>query len=224
MNILQKAPKFVGKSAVQNSEIYALDIVSINNITNFYSRPRDTQRYSFVEITLDDNYFDSDEGNFLSSGNNVYVINPINKEIISAIIVTSEGISPTESKTTIKSLNSDLLTIDTTWKLILSCGLDYTQIINECPPITNFRASFITKNSVKLTWATAFKSEVNYVRIKKTSEIDWLQVYETPGSINSIVITTLTPDTDYQCQITNRCETNKSNLYSDIITFSTPLV
>lgn len=221
MQIIQKAPQFIGKSALQNSAIYALDIVGITTIQSFYSRPRDTERYTFVEILLGDNYFDSDEGNFLSSGNNVYFINPTTKETIPAIIVSSESISPTQSKTTVKSLNSSISTISTSWKLILSCGVDWSQTINECPEIQEFRASSITHNSVKLTWRPAFKSEINYIRIKEESGTNWIKVHEVQGSIGVLTINALTPNTTYQCQITNRCEYNKSNFYSDSITFKT---
>lgn len=221
MEIIQKAPQFVGKSALQNSAIYALDIVEITTIDSFYSRPRDTERYTFIEVNLDDNYFDSDEGNFLSSGNNVYFINPTTKETIPAIIVSSESISSTESKTTVKSLNPNLSSISTAWKLILSCGVDWSQTINECPEIKEFRASSITNNSVKLTWKPAFKSEVNYVRIKEENSTAWIKVHEIAGSIGVLTIKALTPNTTYQCQITNRCEYNKSNFYSDLITFKT---
>jgi hypothetical protein len=221
MNIIQQAPKYVGKSALQNSEIYVLDIVQINVIETFYSRPRDADRYSFIEIYLDDNYFDSDEGNFLSSGNNVYVINPTTKETIPATIVSSESLSPTESKTVVKSLSPYLSSINTSWKLILSCGVDWSQSINECPEIKDFRASSIANNSVKLTWKPAFKSEVNYVRIKKENEENWIKVHEVVGSIGTLVIKALEANTTYQCQITNRCEYNKSNFYSDYITFKT---
>ena len=221
MEIIQKAPQFVGKSALQNSAIYALDIVEITTIQSFYSRPRDTERYTFVEILLDDNYFDSDEGNFLSSGNNVYFINPTTKETIPAIIVSSESISSTESKTTVKSSNPSISSISTAWKLILSCGVDWSQTINECPEVKEFRASSITSNYVKLTWKPAFKAQVNYIRIKEESETDWIKVHEVQGSIGVLLIKSLTPNTTYQCQITNRCEYNKSNFFSDLILFKT---
>ena len=52
MNILQRAPEFVGQSALDNSEIQTVDIVDIiiNNVD--YNRPRDSKRYTFVQIVV----------------------------------------------------------------------------------------------------------------------------------------------------------------------------
>jgi hypothetical protein len=221
MNIIQRPPLFIGQSAIQNPEINVIDIIEIITNTTFYARPRDNSRYSFVEIRISGNYINSDIGNYLSVGNDIFIINSITREQIKASVVKNTLISGSETSIILKSLDSAIKGITTDWKIQLSISIDLTQDVYTCPPATNFRASSISSNSVKLTWKSGFGSEINYIRIKKRDELNWQKPYEVPGSIMFLEIRNLDPDTIYDCQICNRCELNNNNLYSDSISFST---
>ena len=121
----------------------------------------------------------------------------------------------------VKSLDNSLSTISIDWKLQFSIGLDRTQDLYTCPPATNFRASFITNNSVKLTWKSGFGSEINYIKIKKRNESSWFKPQEVPGSVQFLTFNNLDSDTTYDCQICSSCELTINNLYSDSISFTT---
>lgn len=221
MNIIQRPPLFIGQSALQNSEINVIDIIQVITSTTFYARPRDNSRYTYIEILLGNNYITSINGNSLSVGNDILLINPITKAQIEGTIVKTSLINPSETSLIVKSVNSSLSSIDTDWKLQLSIGLDITQNLYTCPPATNFKASFITNSSVKLTWNSGFGAEINFIRIKKREEESWLNPYQVPGSVNFISINNLDPDTTYDCQICSSCELTNNNLYSDSISFTT---
>ena len=87
MNIIQRPPLFIGQSAIQNPEINVVDIIQVIVSTSFYARPRDNSRYTYVEIRIGDNYITSAEGNYLSIGNNIFIINPITRLQIEATII-----------------------------------------------------------------------------------------------------------------------------------------
>ena len=221
MNIIQRPPLFIGQSAIQNPEINVVDIIQVIVSTSFYARPRDNSRYTYVEIRIGDNYITSAEGNYLSIGNNIFIINPITRLQIEATIIKTTLINPSETSVIVKSLDNSLSTISIDWKLQFSIGLDRTQDLYTCPPATNFRASFITNNSVKLTWKSGFGSEINYIKIKKRNESSWFKPQEVPGSVQFLTFNNLDSDTTYDCQICSSCELTINNLYSDSISFTT---
>lgn len=221
MNIIQQPPLFIGKSALQNSEITLIDIDEIITSESFYVRPRDNNKHTYIELRLTNNYINSDLGNLLSVGNFVFIINPISKEKIKGNIVKTTLISSLETSLIIRSSDVKIANIDTTWKVQLSIGLDITQNLYTCPPPTDLKATYVTSNSVKITWKSGFGSEINYVRIKPKNESNWHEPYEIPGLNTFLEIGNLMPDTTYDCQICSSCDLNLNNFYSDSITFTT---
>jgi len=144
MNILQRAPEFVGQSALDNSEIQIIDIVDIiiNNVD--YNRPRDSKRYTFVQIVVAGNYTDilggigdfvnSPGGNVTAKGNDLILFNKVTKQQFLTLIINSSYDSGDDLTTlTIKTLDVSISKIEKSnntwdnWKVILSCGLDWTQ-------------------------------------------------------------------------------------------------
>lgn len=237
MDILQRAPEFVGQSALNNSEIQKIDIVDIiiNNID--YSRPRDSKRYTFVEIVVSGNYTDiiggegdfveSPGGNVTAKGNDLILYNVYTKKEYLTLIINSTY-SPGNDTTSIivKTLDSTISKIQKSnntwenWIVLLSCGLDWTQTINECPSATDLKSSFITRTTVRLQWKSGFSAEINYIRLK-IRDIDGWTIYKVPGSNTYLNIVGLTPNTTYDWQICSSCELNKSNFYSATQTFET---
>lgn len=237
MDILQRAPEFVGQSALDNSEIQTVDIVNIiiNNVD--YARPRDSQRYTFIELIVSGNYTNilgnegefekSPGGNFVAKGNSLILFNKITKqEYLTLIVKASHNIGDDTTSIIVKTLDNSISNIqqyNNTWNnfiIILSCGLDWTQSIIECPSATDLKASFITRNSVQLQWKSGFGAEVNYIRVKPRDQETWTN-YTSPGSNSFIRIFGLIPNTIYDWQICTSCELNKSNFYSPIQTFET---
>jgi hypothetical protein len=221
MNIIQRPPLFIGKSAIQNPEITLLDIVQVITSNSFYARPRDNNKHTFIEIRLNNNYISSGDGNLLGIGNSIFIINPTTREKVGADIVKTSLINPTETSLIVRSSDISIVNINTSWKVQLSIGLDITQNLYTCPPPTDLRASFVTQNSVKITWKSGFGSEVNYIRIKQRDEINWSKPYEVPGLLTFLNINNLVADTTYDCQICSSCDINLNNLYSDSISFTT---
>lgn len=237
MNILQRAPEFVGQSALDNSEIQTVDIVDIiiNNVD--YNRPRDSKRYNFVQIVVAGNYTDitggigdfenSPGGNVTAKGNDLILFNKVTKQQFITLIINGTYDSGDDVTTlTVKTLDASISKIEKSnntwdnWKVILSCGLDWTQSIIECPSATELKSTFITRNSVQLNWISGFGAEVNYIRMKPRDVENWT-IYTSPGSNSYIKIFGLTPNTRYDWQICTSCELNKSNFYSAIQTFET---
>ena len=99
MDILQKSPEFVGQSALHNSEIQMVEIVDIvlNNVD--YIRPRDSKRYTFIEIIISGDYTDisggignfehSPGGNVTSKGNDLILFNKFTKQEYITLIIKS---------------------------------------------------------------------------------------------------------------------------------------
>jgi Fibronectin type III domain len=237
MDILQRAPEFIGQSALDNSEIQTIDIVDIiiNNID--YVRPRDAKRYTFIELVVSGDYINvlgntgefekSPGGNFLANGNDFILFNKITKQQYLTLIVNSTyNSSNNTTNIIVKTLDDSISTIEkynnswNNWIIILSCGLDWSQSIIECPNATDLKSTFITRNSVQLQWKSGFGAEVNYIRIKPRNQDSWVN-YTSPGSNTFIRIFGLIPNTRYDWQICTSCGLNKSNFYSAIQTFET---
>ena len=237
MDILQRAPEYVGQSALDNSDIQTVDIVDIVINNTDYNRPRDAKRYTFVELLVSGNYTDilgnvdkfenSPGGNVSAKGNDIILFNKITKEQFLTLIVNSTYNSGNDTTTiVVKTLDSSISKIQKlnntldNWTVILSCGLDWVQTIVECAEATDLKSSFITRNSVQLQWKSGFGSEVNYIRLKQRDIADW-SIYNTPGSNSYLKIFGLNPNTRYDWQICSSCELTKSNFYSAIQTFET---
>lgn len=237
MDILQRAPEFVGQSALHNSEIQTIELVDIviNNID--YNRPRDSKRYTFVELIVSGNYTDiagglgdfeeSPGGNVSAKGNDLILFNKITKQEYTTLIINSTYSAGQDTTSIIvKTLDSTISTIQKSnntwenWIVILSCGLDWVQTILECPSATDLKSSFITRNGVRLQWKSGFGAEINYIRIKSRDVSIWT-IYNVPGSNSYLNIVGLNPNTTYDWQICTSCELNKSNFYSAVQTFET---
>ncbi len=237
MEILQRAPEFVGQSALDNSEIQTIDIVDIVINNTDYNRPRDAKRYTFVELLVSGNYTDilgyvgefenSPGGNVSAKGNDLILFNKITKEQFLTLIVNSTyNLSDNTTTITVKTLDSSISKIQKlnntwdNWNVILSCGLDWVQTIDECADATDLISTFITRNSVQLQWKSGFGAEVNYIRLKPRDTADW-SIYNSSGSNSYLKIFGLIPNTRYDWQICSTCELTKSNFYSAIQTFET---
>jgi hypothetical protein len=237
MDFLQRPPDFVGQSALHNSEIQSIPISNLIINTTDFNRPRDSKRFVFIEIVVSGNYTDilgystefetTPGGNFTAKGNDAIIFNSITKKSYSTIIVNSTySIPDGETTIVIKSSDLSISKIQSTnnswndWVLILSCGLDWTKSISECPEATDLKASLITKNSVRLNWKSSFGAEINYIRIKERNMDSWT-IYTTPGSNTSINIGNLNSNTTYDWQLCTSCELNKNNFYSATQTFET---
>lgn len=237
MDILQKSPEFVGQSALHNSEIQMVEIVDIvlNNVD--YIRPRDSKRYTFIEIIISGDYTDisggidnfehSPGGNVTSKGNDLILFNRFTKQEYLTLLIKSTYNSDNDTTSLIvKTSDSTISNIQKSnntwnnWIVLLSCGLDWTQTIIECPNATELKSSFITRNSVRLQWKSGFGAEINYIRIKNR-DVDVWTIYNVPGSNTYINIVGLIPNTTYDWQICTSCELNKSNFYSTTQTFET---
>lgn len=237
MDILQRAPELIGQSALHNSEIQTIELVDIviNNID--YNRPRDSKRYTFVELIVSGNYTDiagntgnfeqSPGGNVTAKGNDLILFNKITKKEYLTLNINATY-DPGDNTTSIivKTLDSTISTIQKSnntwenWIVILSCGLDWTQPIVECPSATDLKSSYITRTGVRLQWKSGFGAEINYVRIKSRDVSSWT-IYNVPGSNTYLNIVGLTSNTTYDWQICTSCELNKSNFYSAVQTFET---
>lgn len=237
MDILQRAPEFVGQSALDNSDIQTIDIVDIIISNTDYNRPRDAKRYAFVELLVSGNYTDilgnvgsfinSPGGNVSAKGNDLILFNKITKVNFLTIIVNSTYNSGDDTTSIIvKTLNPSISNIEklnntwNNWIILLSCGLDWTQSIIECADATDLKSTFITRNSVQLQWKSGFGSEVNYIRLKPRDVDEW-SIYNSPGSNTYLKIFGLNSNTTYDWQICLTCELTKSNFYSAIQTFET---
>jgi hypothetical protein len=236
MDFLQRPPEFIGQSALHNSEIQIIPIIDIIINSSDYSRPRDSKRFTFVEIIVSGNYTDvlgyssefenSPGGNFTSKGNDSILFNKITKKSFNTLIINSSySLADDTTTIVIKTSDSSITKIENNnswndWILILSCGLDYSFNLNECPEATNLKSSFITRNSVTLTWISGYNAEINYIRIKPRDIEKWT-IYAVPGSNKFININGLLSNTTYDWQICTSCELTKHNFYSPIQTFET---
>lgn len=237
MDFLQRPPDFVGQSALNSSEIQTIPIVDIIFNTSDFARPRDSKRFTFVEIKVSGNFVDVlgeslgfenfQSGNFIAKGNDIVLFNNKTKKSFTTLIINSTySIGDDETTIVVKTLDSSISKIEsnnnswTDWVLILSCGLDCTQSINECPSATELKSTFITRNGVVLTWKSGLGAEINYIRVKARDTEKWT-IYAIPGSNTFMNINGLIPNTTYDWQIATSCEINKHNLYSDIQTFET---
>lgn len=237
MDILQKAPELVGQSALHNSEIQIVDIVDIIIDNVDYTRPRDSKRYTFVQIIISGNYTDilGGEGDFIQSpggnvtakGNDLILFNKnTKKEYLTLIINSIYNVGNDTTSIVVKTLDSTISTIQKSnntwenWIVILSCGVDWTQSIDECPSATDLKSSFITRTSVRLQWKSGFGAEVNLIRLKNR-DVDGWTIYTVPGSNTYLNIVGLNPNTTYDWQICSSCELTKSNFYSATQTFET---
>ena len=237
MDFLQRPPDFVGQSALNSSEIHTIPIVEIIINSTDFARPRDSKRFTFVQIILEGNYVDvlgesiafenSQSGNYVAKGNDAVIFNKISKTSYPTIIVNSTY-SIGNNKTTIVVKTQDISIVKnistynswSDWFFIISCGLDVSQTNNECPEATELKATFITRNTVVLSWKSGFGAETNYIRVKQRDIENWT-IYAIPGSNLFISINGLNSNTTYDWQISTSCELKKHNFYSAIQTFET---
>lgn len=237
MDFLQRPPDFVGQSALNSSEIQTIPIVEIIINSTDFARPRDSKRFTFIQIVVEGNYVDvlgesidfenSQSGNYVAKGNDATIFNKISKISYPSIIVSSTySIGDNQTTIVVKTQDTSIAkTLSTNnswadWTFIISCGLDVSQTINECPEATELKATFITRNSVVLSWKSGLGAETNYIRIKQRDLEKWT-IYAIPGSNLFININGLNPNTTYDWQISTSCEINKHNFYSAIQTFET---
>ncbi len=220
MGKLQKPPAFIGQSALQVGESLILDIYGIDTIPNDYIRPRDSSRFTFINVQLAGNYVNSTDGRFFPPGYHIFILNPTTKQAIKCIVVNSVTLSPTETSVILKSNNTDLASINTDWKVAVSSTLDMVQNIEECKFPKDIRSTFIERTSVRLQWISGFGAEENIIRIKDRNTPSWT-IYTVGGSTEKLDLTTLSPNTTYDWQLTSKCDITKSILYSEVMTFET---